>query len=128
MEKEEGGIPLLAFLVFTKVILPCFLHIYVCTKRKISTHFQLPKIYLGTPRYKQYLCRAMHLCSLLIKDRLCPAMFHNSWGPQLVLSNENMSHRIQSKNICVLKDSLLQESEARMCLFVTPSFLGCFLA
>jgi hypothetical protein len=59
IETEGGGIPLLAFLVFTEVILPCFtLH--------ISTHFQLPKIYLGTPRYKQYLCRAIHLCSLLI--------------------------------------------------------------
>jgi hypothetical protein len=76
METEGGGIPLLAFLVFVKVILPCFLHIVVCTKRKISTHFKLPKIYLGTPCYKQNLCRAMHLCSLLIKDRVCPEHFY----------------------------------------------------
>ncbi len=42
-----------------------------------------------------------------------------------MLSNENMSHRIQSKNMCVLGDSLLQETEAMMCLFVTPSMHLC---
>ena len=79
METEGGGIPLLAFLVFTKVILPCFtLHIFVGTKERNFYTLSTAKIYLGTPRYKQYLCRAMHLCSLLIKDRLCLAMFHNS--------------------------------------------------